>query len=233
MRRNALSIIGCISVFSLVSLVACGGISESLDAPALDAGDADDGAIVDTLSDGGKTTDRDGGTKQNGSAIDAGPSAAVIDPLATGEAWTYDVSVTGDFPECASGTFVSSVSQTESLDGKNAFLIGSFCPSLGSYWYANDGDRTYEYLNGQWVVGLDSPVSAGHGWSVNSQSFTWYAANSITVPAGTFSDCWEARENSDSETYSIFLCRGVGPVHWAYRDALGDGYDAVLHSKNF
>jgi hypothetical protein len=230
--RNALSMIGCISLFSLV---ACGGISESLTDPSLDAGDADD-AGVDTLEDGGKIVDRDGAAKQDASVIgvDGGPKgAAVIDPLAMGEAWTYDVTVVGDFPECNTGTYVSSVSQTETLDGKNAFLVGSFCPSLGSYWYANDGDLTYEYASGQWSVGLDTPLQAGHSWSVNSQSFTWYAANSITVPAGTFSDCWEARENSSTESYSIFLCRGVGPVHWAYRDGFGDGYDAVLHSKNF
>src|SRR5450432_1490411 len=117
--RNALSIIGCFSIFSLA---ACGGISESLTDPALDAGDSDYGG-VDTLADGGKNVDRDGAAKQDGSVIgvDGGPKGpAVIDPLAMGEAWTYDVTVVGDFPECNDGTFVSSISQTESLDGKNA-----------------------------------------------------------------------------------------------------------------
>ena len=228
--RDAISMIGlCALGFSFV---ACGGISETpLATSAVDAGESHDAA--DAVLDEGGTSERDGASNQDGSVIDGDAAVVPIDPITPGEIWTYDVSITGDFPACNEGTFPSAVGSKQSLDGRDAYLVGSFCPSLGSYSYSTEGDRVWEYVNGQWLVGLDSPVLDGHSWSVGSQSFTWHSVGTIAVPAGTFSDCWEARENSASETYSIFLCRGAGPVHWTYRSAQGDGYDAVLYSKNF
>jgi hypothetical protein len=214
--RNALSIIGCIS---FGSLAACGGISDSLDAPSLDAGEVDDSGLV---------SDRDGAVKQDGSAID------VIDPIAMGEAWTYDVTVAGEFSECDDGSFAANVSQTESLDGKNAFLISSFCPGIQSVWYASDGDTVYAYDGQDWLLALGAPVVDGHTWTKTLETFVWKDVGQVTVPAGTFSNCFEADVQEEAQYYAVTFCRGAGPVKWHYRDASGsNGDDAVLHSKNF
>ncbi|MEO8874442.1 MAG: hypothetical protein ABI461_02550, partial [Polyangiaceae bacterium] len=134
--RNALSIIGCFSLGFV--FVACGGISGSmLDSPALDAGEtaADDGG--DLLEDGGIRADRDASANHDASAKDgAAAPAAVIDPIVPGEAWVYDVSVVGDFPACNDGTYTSTVGAKQSLDGRDSYLVSSFCPSLGSYSYS-------------------------------------------------------------------------------------------------
>jgi hypothetical protein len=228
--RKIVSITACFGLG--FSFVACGGISNSLDAPVLDAGD--DGAVVDVNDDGG-TSDRDGSTKQDGSAIDAGSkSLGVIDPIAMNEAWTYDVTVAGTFSECNNGSFVSNVSQTESLDGKTGFLISSFCPGIQSVWYAADGDVVYAYDGQDWLLALDAPVQDGHTWSNGLETFVWKEVGAITVPAGTFSNCFEADVQDDATNYAVTFCRGVGPVKWHYRDTSGsNGYDAVLHAKNF
>jgi hypothetical protein len=229
--RATTMILGCFSLGFFT--MACGGVSDISGAPA--ATDTDGGDTGDLL-DGGKAPGKDAGPKSDGgvSEKDGGTVASVIDPLAIGETWTYDVTVAGSFPGCEDGTFDSSINQNQTLGGRAAYLVSSFCPSLGSYWYSADGDRVSVYSGTDWVVGLDSPVQEGHSWvSDEGRTFAWYSAGSLTLPAGTFSDCWEARETgSASEEYSIYLCRGVGPVHWHYRYG-SDGYDAVLHSKNF
>jgi hypothetical protein len=209
------------------SLVACGGISNSLDT-SLDGGDSGDGGVVDL----GDLGDRDGAVKQDGSAIDA--SAGVIDPIAMGEAWTYDVTVAGEFSECNDGSFASNVSQTESLDGKNAFLISSFCPGIQSVWYAADGDTVYAYDGQAWLLALGAPVVDGHTWTNTLETFVWKNVGQVTVPAGTFLKCFEADVQDEAHYYAVTFCRGAGPVKWHYRDASGsNGYDAVLQSKNF
>ena len=228
--RRVLSVLSCVGLG--FSFVACGGISNSLDAPTLDAGD-DDGAAIDPSGDGGKIGD--GGLKQDGSAIDGGPKAlSAIDPIAIGEAWTYDVTVAGSFPDCNDGTFVSKASQTESLDGKSALLISSFCPGIQSVWYSADGDVVYAYDGSNWLLALDAPVQDGHAWTNSIETFVWKDVGSVTVPAGTFSNCFEADVQDEATYYAVTFCRGAGPVKWHYRDTSGaNGYDAVLHSKNF
>ena len=229
--RATVLVLGCFSLGFFTT--ACGGVSDVTGAPAA-ADDAGDGAGGDL--DGGTRVAKDAGDKSDASVTskDGGPGTPVLDPLAIGETWTYDVTIQGSFPGCSAGQFDSSVSQNETLGGRDAYLVSSFCPSLGSYWYSADGDTVSVYSGSDWVVGLDSPVQEGHSWvSDDGRTFQWYSSGSLTLPAGTFSDCWEARETgSATEEYSIYLCRGVGPVHWHYRYS-GDGYDAVLHAKNF
>ncbi|MGH7330028.1 MAG: hypothetical protein ACREJX_16910, partial [Polyangiaceae bacterium] len=211
--RTTTLILGCFSLgfFSM----ACGGVSDITGAPPAD----DAGDIGSDIGDGGTAISKDAGGRSDGGLAtgkDGGAATPVIDPLAVGETWTYDVTITGSFPGCNAGQFDSSVSQNETLGGRDAYLVGSFCPSLGSYWYSADGDTVAVYSGSDWVVGLDSPVQEGHSWSSDEgRTFQWYSAGSLTLPAGTFSDCWEARETgSATEEYSITLCRGVGPVHW-------------------
>lgn len=155
-----------------------------------------------------------------------------IDPIALGRTWTYDVTVLGTYPACVAGAHAATVWNEEMLGGRDAFEIQSLCANAGSFFYAVDGDRVFTYVGQAWVLSLDAPVAAGHTWSDGLDSFTWQAVPTVTVPAGTYANCWSAVEQVSYPTFTVF-CRGVGPVHWHYEDGHGNGVDAVLRSKSF
>jgi hypothetical protein len=155
-----------------------------------------------------------------------------IDPIELGRSWTYDVEEIGTFAYCPSGSHTGeTIAQTEK-NGKPAFDVTSLCQNLPSSLYAVEGDVVFvDYLD-TWVLALDAPVEEGHTWSNGASTFTWHDEGPVTVPAGTFDDCWRATQNVAYEAYTIF-CRGVGPVHWRSVDLAGNGFDAVLTAKNF
>lgn len=100
------------------------------------------------------------------------------------------------------------------------------------YEYAVDGDRVWSYFAGKWRLSLEAPVREGYTWSDGFRSYSWVSVGTIRNAAGTFEDCWEARVDAWFDSYTVF-CRGVGPVKWHYEDGFGNGYEAVLLSKNF
>ena len=80
---------------------------------------------------------------------------------------------------------------------------------------------------------LDSMVQEGHGWTeIPNISFTWHREASVVVPAGTFSDCWTARQDVTYTAFSTY-CRGIGPVRVYSQDLRGNGFDAQLSAKSF
>jgi hypothetical protein len=168
----------------------------------------------------------------SGSGEGAGRPDDRIDPIAMGRAWTYQVEELGAFPLCPSGIHTGSTISEGEVHGKHAFEVTSLCANVDSSFYAVDGDVVQVEYQGTWILALDAPVEEGHTWSNGASTFTWHDAGSVTVPAGTFDDCWVAEQNVDYDAYTIF-CRGVGPVHWHSEDLLGNGFDAVLTEKNF
>ncbi len=229
--RERLTMLFCISLG--FSSFACGGVTagDAMGAPSFeeDGGvSVDAGSLID--DDGGRTS-ADGGVEP---AKDGGAAAALaIDPIAVGNAWTYDVTVAGSYAACTNGSATSKVTQASSVGGKDAFLVSSFCESLGSFWYAPDGDRVYVYDGNAWTIALDTPVQDGHTWAGAGDTLVWKSAGSVTVPAGTFGDCFTAEDQVSPSSYAVTFCRGVGPVKWHYRDLGANGYDAVLTAKSF
>jgi hypothetical protein len=171
-----------------------------------------------------------GGASSRGAA--SPPPADAIDPVAPHRAWTYDVSVFGPSSVCAPGRHDGKVTREDVVDGKHAYEVASFCPGMPSFFYAFDGDRVELDYKGQWVLALETPVQEGTTWSNGAGSFTWHDAGKVTVPAGTFSQCWKATENASFTAYTVF-CRGVGAVRWYRKDDQGNGFDAQLVAKNF
>lgn len=177
--------------------------------------------------------DVDGGAGSEG-GTDAGSLAQAIDPIAMGYAWTFDVTVAGTYPSCSNGSSTGAVQQESTLGGRDAFLVSSFCSGIGSIWYSADGDRIYEWDGSNWLTAIDSPVEDGHTWTTSGITYVWKKLGSLTVKAGTFSDCWEIDDQGEAAYYAATLCRGVGPVKWHVRDTSGtNGYDAELTSKSF
>jgi hypothetical protein len=213
-------------VVSALASVACGGASD----PAITADDS--GAASDSgKEDAASSADAKGSdaASQSETGSDAGDTR--IDPIVVGRTWTNDVTVFGTYPLCTAGSHDGAVLSEMTVDGKSAFQVQSFCPGVGTLDYAVAGDVVqYDYM-GTWVLVLDAPVAEGHTWTNGVDTFTWHSLGSVTVPAGTFADCWKVTQNVAYEAYTIF-CRGVGPVHWYTKNA-GNGYEAILTAKNF
>lgn len=167
-----------------------------------------------------------------GESEDAVTGARPIDPIDVGNAWTYDVTVLGWYPICSSGRHTATALEAVRVGGKNGVRVQSLCDRAGTYVYAAEGDRVWSWYAGAWRRSLDAPVRAGHAWSDDYFDYTWERVGTVTVPAGTFKSCWSAKKLTRYPSYTVF-CRGVGPVHWHYEDGFGNGYDAVLRSKNF
>jgi hypothetical protein len=227
------------------SAVACSGssapsIGSSPDAAAADGGGTSSGASSSGASSGGSSGTSSGNTGDAGGSDgstsgdgggDGGQKLAPIDPLVVGHTWSYDVSEIGTYPLCPSGRHDAKIISSGPRDGKTAFQAQSLCAYAGTFYYAADGDVVYWDNAGTWILSLDAPVTEGHTWSNGVTSYVWHDAGSVTVPAGTFTDCWKAQDTG-GPSFTIF-CRGVGPVHWSYRDASSNGYDALLAAKNF
>ncbi|MFO0726686.1 MAG: hypothetical protein U1E65_23060 [Myxococcota bacterium] len=231
--------------FFLLTLAAC---SSAPPASLPDAGTlADSGSGHDATSSADIGAAPDANDEMDASAapdasvvdsggMDAGTSTQAgdrrIDPIVLGRAWTYDVNVLGIYPACSAGVHTASTTDALVLDGKDALRVRSLCAGAGSFDYSVDGDRVYSHILGAWVISLDAPVAEGHSWTDGALQYHWSNTGTVTVPAGTFRDCWSVVTEAAYDSHTIF-CRGVGPVHWHYEDGLGNGYDAVLTGKNF
>jgi len=217
-----------IACVALLVLSACGGSSANVgDAPADAAADiaTAEAAAADAGADAAQPMDASDGTMH-----DAAPDDR-IDPIEVGRSWTYDVTIFGTSP-CQGGMQTGTTLSKSTVAGKDGYKVQSFCAAYGAATYAVSGDEVELYYSNQWVLALDAPVAEGHTWSNGVGTYTWHSAGSVTVPAGTFHDCWSATENVAYTAYTIF-CRGVGPVRWYTKDLAGKGLDAQLRAKNF
>ncbi len=197
-------------------------------------GDGGGGAATTSASSNAATTSTSTSASGTGSSSSSSGSGTDdrIDPIELGRSWTYDVEEIGTFAYCPSGSHTGETIAQVEKNGKPAFEVTSLCQNLPSSLYAVEGDVVFvDYLD-TWVLALDAPVEEGHTWSNGASTFTWHDEGTVTVPAGTFDDCWRATQNVAYEAYTIF-CRGVGPVHWRSVDLAGNGFDAVLTAKNF
>lgn len=206
-----------------VAVVACSG-----------AGAEVGGTPITPGAEGGPPVSSEAGPEDAGSdssiTPDAtSPDAAVdnrIDPIALGRSWTYDVSIIGTYPICKPGSHTGAVLGQKTTGGKSSFQVQSFCPGAGTSSYYVDGDHVEVYYRGAWILSLEAPVAETTMWTDGLLQYTWEKVGSITVPAGTFNDCWAAK-HVGGVSYTRF-CRGIGPVQWHYVDGSGNGYDATL-----
>src|SRR5262245_26677400 len=161
-----------------------------------------------------------------------------IDPLELGRMWVFDVkAIDGGTitAGCTAGV------ETSSVVGPGAIHNGSptvrYKPLCDNFLVDAlvEGDKVTAFpVDGgtfsQGVV-LDTPVEEGHTWNYapTGPQFVWHDAGTVTVPAGTFNQCWARGYATGSEARFVY-CRGVGLVELEDTDF---GYRAVLTSKNF
>jgi hypothetical protein len=223
MRRFAALFGSCSVAAALV--IACVGGSGSPTNPL--AGDASPVA--------------DGASPGSPGPVDAGPPDERILPLTVGHQWTFDVKPAdgGTQPATCLGTQIQSVSGVgHDRDAGPTVLYHPLCSTLFGVEIAGNGDRLIAYVvndagvvQGQPLLFLDTPVEDGHQWVYSGGlSFVWHDAGTQTVPAGTFSQCWERAQVGETapQSDSIIYCRGVGQVR-----LVNSTFQAELTSKNF
>ena len=195
-----------------------------------DGGGQDSGGLPDRgLPDQGLP---DQGLPDQRDTIDSAPDRRIL-PLAAGRSWTFLVVATGDggASACALGTQTSSVLSEGTENNLPSFVYDPLCAG-DDVVLLGGGDRLQAHPTNAvdpLYVYLDTPIEEGHSWQdVAGRTLTWHDAGTVTVPAGTFTDCWDRQLTSNGENSAITFCRGVGQVRHAFPT-----YTAELRSKSF
>jgi hypothetical protein len=188
----------------------------------------------DMAGGGGSGGGGGGGSGGGGGGGGGGSGTPVLYPLAVGNRWTFSVAAVGAGAICSPGSYDQRVVSANPAGGRAAFQLTNFCTGVGgTYDYSEPGgDEVDFYYSNTWAPIVDVPLQEGHTWTYFNASYTWHRETSVTVPAGTWSDCWTAKQNV---TYTAYLtyCRGVGLVRSYSQDLAGNGWDAQLASKSF
>jgi hypothetical protein len=176
------------------------------------------------------SVDARGGGDGNGHP-DAPAGSTALYPIAVGDRWTYTVAAVGAGSVCAAGSHDQQVVSANAAGGRAAFQMTSFCTGIaGAGDYSTPGGDEVDYLyQTTWAAIVDPTLVEGHAWTYFNTSYHWHRETSVTVPAGTYADCWTAVQNV-SYTASLTYCRGVGLVRSYSSDLSGNGWDAKLAS---
>jgi hypothetical protein len=225
MRRGLVAGLICGATWGALVGLACGGSSGT----GLFGGQ--DGAPGDAPN---VTADATRADAEGGSPP---PSDTRIDPLDVGRSWVFDVEpldggiVSGG---CTAGVVTTSVlGPGPTIDGSASVRYQPLCDAF-LVDAVVEGDRVTGYpVDAGFTPGVivDGPVQEGHTWqyAANGPTFIWHDAGVVTVPAGTFTDCWARAYVTQSQAQFIY-CRAVGLVAVVDTDF---GYRALLTSKNF
>jgi hypothetical protein len=164
-------------------------------------------------------------------AFDAGGDAASdtsiasLFPAVVGHSWTFTVA--SNFSQCA-GERTGSVLGTQNVNGRNAFIISSYCAGQSNAAVAVSDKSADVDVQGRYIPQLAEPVAEGAQFQGLSGTTTWHKMGAVTVPAGTFQNCWRTTSGA---TY-VDYCPGAGTVH-IHEDHGYGVIDAQLKSKNF
>ena len=158
------------------------------------------------------------GISGNGGASTAGSggvaagsvTAAQLFPLAVGNRWTYQVTSTA--ADCPSGSHDASIVGTMTEGNETAFDFRDYCEDSSPTYLRAANDEVLEYQV-DWARSLAQPVQDGYSWMFTQNfTLTWHAAGTVTVPAGTFQNCWDRLSMSGATLVTKTYCPDVGPV---------------------
>lgn len=141
-------------------------------------------------------------------------------PLEVGSFWTYNINST--YPKCPSGEKDTRVLGEELISGRKAFKVQSACTEYQPGYFSVDGEIVEAEFAGTWWRIIDTPIADGHEWQEFRTTAVWTKIDSITVSAGTFTDCWRKSRKVTYTDWTEF-CSGVGIVRSHMVD-LGGGY---------
>jgi hypothetical protein len=167
------------------------------------------GAAPGGSSLGGSSSGTAGASGNAGANGGGAVVAADLLPLADGNNWTY--SAEEDIEGCTMANHLQ-VTGPESYEGRMAYrLVDSCSPDSPSFVSVIEG--RIEQFSKQWDVTLGMPLAEGTTWQYSvSTTFTWQAVGTVTVPAGTFENCWKRVAMSQANATHRTYCPGVGRV---------------------
>ncbi len=159
---------------------------------------------------------------------DAGATTPLY-PLALGARWSFKVQALGVGGQCNSGMFDQTVLSANGAGARPAFQLTSFCTGAPgtSDLSTPGGDEVDIWEQSTWAPLIALPLQEGWTWAYLTTTYAWHRETAVTVPAGSFTDCWTARHQTVSFAYETY-CRGVGPVASHFEDETGAGWDAQL-----
>ena len=222
----------------VVALCAGCGTADPSDADGSGAGGASSGGVSSTggssavggaetggASSGGASS---GGAPGTGGAGSGGQGTVLpsdLFPLALGNRWTY-VLLADPTGYCDPTYLSEEVYDTDELDGVSGFILTSPCyapdPALDARLAFVDGE-VVQRLEDAWQVVLAAPVEPNAAWDLpyggGTFNYSWSFEGEVTVPAGTFQNCWSRRLSPAEASPDIDVyCPGVGPVRRTSND---------------
>lgn len=160
---------------------------------------------------GGAST---GGASMGGSSSTGGGSGTLqpadLYPLEVGQRRTFEI-VEPAGMECDPN--FETVLRTENVGGKEAFVVDHVCAPDEEIILAHHGGQLVQWNEDKWIVTMKAPLEEGLTWIATERyTFQWSFVSDITVPAGSFQDCWARESVPPSPLSRNVYCPGVGPV---------------------
>ena len=201
-----------ISILWMIAWIFLSGCdsSESTGAPT----DGTDTADTDTSPFGGEDTRFSDDSTETTTAH----RFDTLFPHTVGNWWIYRYEYEDEYVSgCAPGEWTARLADMSVVDGKETYQYTNPCvfdEIQRTYSLQFDGDQVILVDFEDPYFMLDEPVEDGAVWETaldgNPYSYTWESVGSVTVPAGTFDDCWK-RVDMNTQQYLTY-CRGIGRV---------------------
>lgn len=160
-------------------------------------------------------------------------------PLAVGNIWDYQVSTTVTMPDTTitfTDTMKIEVTRETTLDNNTAVFevitemtVDTIVTTDTAYYQETD-EYVFAYdekstTNPDTLLVL--PIEEGKSWTVHKDSLETITMEvvgkeTVTVPAGTYEDCWKGRQiqtdGTDAETMYVWLAPDVGWIKQTFTE---------------
>ena len=127
------------------------------------------------------------------------------------------------------------VGEMDTIEGISGTRYLSFCTDSIVLLEGSGDALTAHYIDptgkslGTAVEYIHSPVVEGESWQTSAGTYTWaQVTEPLTVPGGTFGDCWQRLATAGLVTFTY--CRGDGLVMGVSAEG---NWRLELVSKNF
>lgn len=165
----------------------------------------------------------------------------VFYPLSVGNEWNFDMTMTETTPSdttVVTGTQKQEITAATTLDNGTAVFEQTMIMTMEIDTLTTIVDTSIDYIEEteDYLLEYDNkadtmpdtvaalPPEVGKTWTVDHNTTAEYIGQeSVTVPAGTFSNCWKMVhiDSGSTDTTWVYVAENVGPVkiNWIEVDA--------------
>lgn len=170
----------------------------------------------------------------------------VFYPLSVGNEWNFDMTMTETTPSdttVVTGTQKQEITAATTLDDGTAVFEMLMTMTFDDTLVPDVIDTSYTEETEDYLLEYDTkadtipdtvaalPPEVGKTWTVDDNTTAEYIGQeSVTVPAGTFSNCWKMVhiDSGSTDTTWIYVAENVGPVKINWIDVDADTTDEML-----